>query len=394
MNPFYCYIFSFALALLAYQLPWSSAYSGLTVPLLIFLLTTLMGAGAAAYYWKNKLKGWVEPAMPADKKPLAVTAFIYILWLADFAYEGGVPLFKILFGLPYNYRTFGVPSLHVFTVTFSSFYTLYLFHRYLRQRQTLLLLLYVVNLSAAVLIYSRAMLGFNLMGSFFIFWFCSLRIPKRFLAFTPLIILLLLYVFGVLGTLRVSREYGTPYDNRHFLAIGQATQSFKTSGVPGEFFWSYVYLTSPIANLQENVNVSKKDTLALKKVVQLVTNEFMFDFISKRTNRVLGLTPAIEGRISGPFNVSTVYSQSFSLLHWYGVAAMAFFILVLPFLYLRLLQPTSPYFLTGLAILCTMYFFMVYDNTIRFTGLGLQLVYPVIAGWLQKRSLPPKKSVL
>ncbi|MEJ0029481.1 MAG: hypothetical protein WDO15_03565 [Bacteroidota bacterium] len=105
---------------------------------------------------------------------IGTTIFIYVLWIADFIYEGGVPLIKILFHLPYNYRLFGIPSLHVFIVTFSSFFTVYLFHLYLSKRTRLLLILYLVNLSAALLIYSRAMLFFNITGSVIVY-FISMR---------------------------------------------------------------------------------------------------------------------------------------------------------------------------------------------------------------------------
>src|SRR5207253_7829270 len=105
--------------------------------------------------------------------PRMITALIYLCWLADFIYEGGVPLFKVLFNQPYDYKLFGVPSLHVFAVTFSSFYCIYLFFLFLVIKNKIFLWLYGINMFAAILIYSRSMLFFNLASTFFLFLNCG-----------------------------------------------------------------------------------------------------------------------------------------------------------------------------------------------------------------------------
>ena len=67
--------------------------------------------------------------------------------------------------------------------------------------------------------------------------------------------------------------------------------------------------------------------------------------------------------------------------------AMALFLVVFPWLYLKCTVRNSVFTTVGVSILCTMYCFLLYDNTIRFTGLAFQLVYPVLAGWLEKGKL-------
>lgn len=63
---------------------------------------------------------------------------------------------------------------------------------------------------------------------------------------------------------------------------------------------------------------------------------------------------------------------------------IAFVVILFPWLFLKLLPPSSNFFLSGWAILCTMYFFLVYDNTLRFTGLSFQLAYPLLLHWTFK----------
>jgi hypothetical protein len=57
---------------------------------------------------------------------------------------------------------------------------------------------------------------------------------------------------------------------------------------------------------------------------------------------------------------------------------MAVVILSIPLFFNKILPATSVFYLTGLSILNTMFLFMVFDNTIRFTGLSFQIVYPVL----------------
>ena len=375
INPYTNYTFSFFLALGAFWLGWSGLYPPVEITLLSFLVLTFLLHLAFSVYWKKKINR-VFPSADAYFNPVAVTFFIYLLWTLDFIYEGGIPLFRILMNQPYNYRLFGFPSLHVFTVTFGSFYTVYLFSLFVAARQRLYLLLYGINLFAAVLIYSRAMLIFNVAASAFIFLLFSPHHTWRRYAFMIAGMAVLLYLFGMLGSLRVSFEARKPYDPGMFLDIGDATRNFRESDIPKEFFWGYIYLSSPVANLQHNIATYPVPPFSMSRMLQHINNEMIFDFISKRINRLAGVDRATENIIpERPFNVSTVYSRSFSYQGWAGMMMMGLFILIIPVLYIRFL-PSNRYALTGLAILNTMYLFLFYDNTIRFTGLGFQLVYP------------------
>ncbi len=391
INPHVNYIISLVITVGMYLLGWSSLYPPLTDNLIGFLLLTLFLHGALAYYWKSKHFVLQKPKF-SFFNPVATTVFLYFLWAADFLYEGGIPLVKILLNQPYNYRLFGVPSLHVFTVTFASFFTVYLFSLYLSTGNRQHLYLYLINLMAALLIYSRAMMAFNLVGSVMVYLLCSPQISWQKIIAGLALFICLAYVFGILGTKRVSFEARTKYDPALFLEIGEATPAFRSSGVPREFFWGYIYLSSPLANLQHNINTYPLQPFSMSRMMQHINNEMTFDFISKRTNRLFGVDREIENIIPyKPFNVSTVYSRSFSYQGWFGVALMAMFVLILPWLYVKIL-PAHPYSLTGIAILNTMFLFLMYDNTIRFTGLGLQLVYPLAlpaaekaAGWIQEK---------
>lgn len=382
MNPYFAYSFSFFMAVAVYLLGWSEAYPPLTKSLLGFLLLTIAFHFTAGIFWR-KASTRFPVRLNDDFNIIRITLFIWILWIADFTYEGGIPLFKILWNEPYNYRLFGIPTLHVFIVTFSSFYTIYIFHLFLSTKRKFVLVIYILHLFAAILIYSRAMFMFNLCASGFLFLWYKPKYVRYILLIIPIVILLL-YLFGAAGNMRVSREANSKYDSELFLQKGQATNNFKESFIPNEFFWFYIYTSSPLANLQQNINNADRH-VSWSWFFKMVNNEMIFNFISKRINSIFGIPHPGEYTIEGPFNVSTVYSRSFSHLSWTGMFVMAIFILVIPFIYRMFLSPA--YLGSGLALLSTMFLFMAYDNTISFTGLSFQLCYPLLFGWLEKKEI-------
>jgi len=376
INPYTCYILGFAASLAVYQLGWSEIYPELSLSLIGFLIATLLAHFILSLRWRMNLPRASYQEEPKIN-PWIITVFLYLLWSADFVYEGGIPLVKILLKVPYDYKEFGVPSLHVLAVTFGSFYCIYLLHLFLRSKNKVFLLLYLINMSAAILIYSRSMLFFNLASSFFLYLLQLQKIPYKKLLLGFPVVVLLFYFFGVVGTMRVSFESKTKYDNNNFLATGKATEQFRNSNVPKEFFWPYIYISSPLANLQTNINTYQVKPITAARVLEYINNEWLFESISKRINKIFGVERAEENTIKEPFNVSTVYCRSFSYLGWSGIILMGIMVLVLPLIYIKLTE-NNPYQIISIALLCTTYLFLTYDNTIRLMALGFQLVYPII----------------
>lgn len=379
VNPYFCYCLGFTTALLLYGAGWSDLYPALSAGLVVFLLLTIIAHALMGVRFARKYNPcFTHLAVSINCAPWLVTAFLYALWIAEFTYCGGIPLVKILLNQPFDYKLFGIPTLHVLIVTLSSFYTVFLFHQYLSRRSLQIFFLFWLNLLAAVLIYNRGMLLFNISAAAVLFVIYQGRLSREFVLWCLPGVLVLSLLFGVLGTLRVSHDAGTGYANDRFLQTAGASEAFVQSAVPSEFFWVYLYVTSPLANLQTNVSLNDPLPFSHTSFAAWVNNEILFDFISKRINSYTGDTRAIQKRIHGPFNAPTVYSGSYSHLGWTGVILMSIFVLALPVIFVRILPLTSPFFLTGYVLLTALFLFMIFDNTIRFTGLSFQLTYPVI----------------
>src|SRR5688572_29302941 len=130
VNPYFTYILTFLFSLLLYLLNWSELYLPISNSLLIFFLLSFILAFYIGAHFQSKK--WISyQKIPVRSNIVKVTIFIYVVWLIEFIYAGGSPLMIILNGGRYNYVEFGIPSLHVFIVTFNSFFAVYVFHMYL-----------------------------------------------------------------------------------------------------------------------------------------------------------------------------------------------------------------------------------------------------------------------
>ena len=72
-----------------------------------------------------------------------------------------------------------------------------------------------------------------------------------------------IYMFGYLGNLRSSNG-----DPTYIPRASGATDKFLDSKIPKEFYWGYLYIASPVANLQNNINIEKEMSLNVIKQFQ------------------------------------------------------------------------------------------------------------------------------
>ncbi len=388
INPYTIFIASFGCGILFYTLHWSSYYPPLQWPLIIFFIISF---GACFFFARNIYKNHISSSYisptPTLHQIIGVTLFLYFLWIIEFIHAGGIPLFLILLSKPFNYRTFGVPTLHVFIVTFSSFYTAYLFHAYLVSRKKIILFFCILNLSVALLIMNRGMLLTNLSTLFFIYLLTKKSLENiltlKKISILMVTIVILFFLFGAMGTMRVSREIKRLYDRSLVYEVGNATPAFQKSIIPSEFFWVYVYITSPLANLQYNI-ANTQPELNKENFFLLLNNEVLPDAVSKRITAQFNLTEKQNYQIAENLNASTVFSGSFTYWGWAGVFLMLSLLLAIPFLFRFVGLLESQWLITFLAMVNTLYLFLIFDNMISFTGFSFQLVYPVLLSLLNK----------
>ncbi len=389
INPYYIYIVTFIVSLIVYQFGWSTVFPKLKIELVVFLTLSMIVAFFLGLFFHAK--NYVSfISIGKNSKIQAVVLFISILWGIEFIYNGGVPLLLIMSGAAYDYTTFGVPTLHVFVVTFTSFFAVYLFHVYISTRCKSILIYYIITMSFAILLFNRGMLMINIISSVFVYLQQLRRLSIGRLTFLTCFLILTLYFFGVLGNLRTSHHTGTKYTSSYILDLAQADKAFVNGSIPTEFMWAYLYISSPLGNLQFNIDEKNMLQTSARNTVLFVNNEFLFDFISKRINRILNAERVSSDRFIESLIVASVYTNSYIYLGWSGMIMMAIFILCIPIFYLGLIRKRNTFYVTATSILGSLYVFLIFDNMITFTGLSFQLIYPLILGRFFKQEEAPQ----
>jgi len=376
-NPFYLFVITFTIVIVTYQFGWSALYPNLSFLLILFFIITFLSSlflGAVI----DKYNPIIYKKLDSSKGVKNTITAIFILLMVEFIYTKGIPLFLVLSGANYKYEEFGIPTLHPLLATFTSFYTVYVFHIWLSEKKIKNLINLFILLLFPVLIYNRGMLLISLVSCLIVFLMSIKKVRLRTRIYIAVLVAILLYFFGVLGNYRLVKSSSNDY----FLEIAGATDSFKNSRIPKSYFWSYIYISSPLANLQNNINENRPEKI---KVKDYVSTELIPDFISKRLSKTIKAERAEITQITSFLTVGTVFARSFSLLGWVGMYLMYLFIASFVLLYIVILRKSNKYYVAGIAILSTFVIFNTFSNMIYFSGVSFQLIYPIILGIFKLR---------
>ncbi len=364
-NPFYLYVITFSTSLFFFSLHWSGLYPELNSSLLFFFLLTFMFSILFGILYDKGFKVERFNTKIVVKRNDFLYAFIVISIIVEFIYTKGIPILMLSdAGIEYNYKDFGIKTFHVFIFTLISFYTLFLFQRLLQTKKIVVFIKFLSLYIYPILIMNRGSLVIISIGMILIYIILKRKIRLQKLLFLLLFLVSLLYVFGLLGNIRQN-------DKNYMMRISEPTDEFTNSNIPSEFMWSYIYVSSPVATLQ--LNMEKRADLDLPS---FITGSILPDFISKH----LRDGPIEIKKIKNWLTVGTVYSKAYHSLGWVGVWCMFFLMSIFTLVYTYLLPKNSPYSLIGYSVLLTIIIFSVFSNMWVFSGLSLQLIYPFILG--------------
>lgn len=369
-NPFYLYILSFGAALIIYSWQWSEIYPRLSIEVIVFLLFSFIISFLLGSNVSEMIK-YVE--VSSDKNNAKIGAFIIISYAIEIVYNGGIPLFLLFKNGSIDYMNFGIPTFHVFLHTFTSFYTIYSFQQFIDNKNYKTGLLVLILLLPNILIVNRGALIMTVTACAIIYIFKTRIIAIKRVAILIVLILSFFYGFGYLGNQRSFN--GDPYA---FLKLTDAREDYVNSNIPKEYYWFYIYASSPFANFQNATILSKRHRY---DVSTFLTWEFLPDFISKR---IIPLEQDHDGNIRTDFSVNplltvgSMYFEPFIRMGWVGPISIFFHFVCIIYLYVKFFLKKDKYFVSGLAILCVFSIFSMFENMINFSGLSFQLVYPIL----------------
>lgn len=387
-NPYYIFSIIWLACLCFYLLGWSEFFPPISIELLFFLLTAV----ALLFIFglcSDEFKLFKLPYYQYEGSNITFFMLANVfLWIIQFAICG-VPLLYIVRGIEYNYQEFGIPTVKVVITTLNGFLSVYAFSLFLTSRKKKFLFYSILCLSFFLMAYSRGLVISNGVSIFFLTLLHNDRhkIKVKQLLFIIIGISAALYLFGVAGNIRVMNQVAAAnntayedmeYSSNEIMDIGKASNSFRENIVPGEYFWSYLYICSPISNLQYNLDKKNARPFSIGNGVDFFINEIMFDFISKRINDLSGKERLQPKLLIEALTVCTTFAGSYCYLGWVGLIAMLLFLLLFPVFFLFLLGKRNRYYGVAIAVLCSMYFFSFFDNMFSYAGLSPQLLYPFI----------------
>ncbi|WP_325086984.1 O-antigen polymerase [Acinetobacter johnsonii] len=367
LNPFFYYIFIFLFILFLYLLRWSYLQPLLTFNLVIFFFVTFLISALGSIVFQNFFHNDIFLSNSGSNK--FVIFFIFLGAVAELGYQGAIPLIEILKGANYDYTGFGIPTFHVFFLPYISAVGVLSFYGYLVEKNKSKLYIFLFSILFSILIVNRGALIFSFISSILIYLKYKGGISLKKICFTSIAMLVVLYLFGVIGNYRM---VSSGYQSQDvIISLGQATPEFYNSSVPNEFFWSYLYIVTPLANLQHQVNNIPVNT----DYIDVIKYHLLIDFLQKR------IFPDEEKKlylIADEFNVSTMYGEIVQKSGFIGLYIIFFWFLICIFL-IAIITPLkyrSPVF----ALLCSIAILTCFTNVITFSGFILQPILLSILG--------------
>ena len=368
INPLYFYAYSIAFVILLYSLGWSYLLPTLSFGLLCFLWITVIVALFFGFLLNH------SSILPKYKMinythNTNIVFFILILLIViEMIYNKGIPLLMLIKGIPYNYMKFGIKTLHVFILTFVAFYTIYLFHLFISTKSKKIFIEFIILFLYPILIIDRGDLIMTLFAIIIVF-LLSIKISFKKYFKIILVALIFFYIFGVLGNIRMH--------NYNYVNYFQPTKNFQNSNVPKPFLWPYIYITSPLGDLQQTIK--RGDYIHTLK--GFIFASLIPDAISKHFNYKVNKIK----KVASFLVVGTMYDEAYANMGWIGMTILFFYLIVFIVLYLILLhRNNSSFAISGYAILLTVVVFNLFSNMIVFSGLSFQLAYPLILGFMSK----------
>ncbi len=376
-NPFYIYVAGFILAFLIYSLQWSEIYPEISSEVKWFFAVTFLVFIALGIFSDHYKLIRRTPSRTRVRFLSRLTAALFFFYAMEMVAERDLPLLSILMGRPgIDYREFGLPLLHGILTSFNSFLIAHAFSTYMSQKSAGALRIYLLLYLPALLMVNRSIIFFGLITTVFIY----LHYLKRVRAATQLKLAVLtligLFVFGWIGNLRSGGDY--------IYEQSRATEAFMESKIPKEYYWTYLYAASPLANFQNTID-KRHDTNP--DIKGFLFYENLPRAISKGLGEALGLNRIELARIVPWLTVGTAYARSYAYIGWYGPYLLFFIHLAIYLVFLLLVPPRSSYHVTAVSVLSVIVLLNIFTNMLIVTGISFQLAYCILFAFFEGKRL-------
>lgn len=254
-NPFYLGIILWAVCFVGYSLAWSGLCQALDFQLIIFLCYLSAMLFVCGFLYKHMGFNRIEEASK-EPKTLKLTVAVSLILFSGMLIEGTVPLVNVASGMAYNSENVGLPYIGAFATALALFQGFRVSMLFFKTKDWQYLLEFALLFLPLVLMVQRQNLVIMFAG-FVYSWVimrekASLTIGKKAVAVLGVffIVAVGLFIFGAIGNVR----YGiwSWDDSSMIAAVGYMNGNYP-EWLPGEYFWTYIYVVTPLANLNNNI---------------------------------------------------------------------------------------------------------------------------------------------
>ena len=379
INPFIVYSIVWCFVLGVYNLGWSYLFPPLTLELKVFLWSSIILSFITGLAFHTQK---VFSYKPIKNIPLyKIKLFLYAIWgllIIEFIAARGVPLLGYLMGdKSLSYTEFGLPFIHVIVI--NSFELLFIFLIYCYKStndiciKKRLKLYMVFSILPYILVFNRMGLMVCFIGGLIVYIISKQNIVRIFFKIL-FFSLLAIYLFGYAGDMRQD----TSTAKNIILEIGEATPEFKESSIPAEFFWGYLYIASPLSNIQYTINQKKNIQVTEDSFIKFGLFELTPEIISKRVSEQMNIHSHDLTLITSSLNASSVYDGPYNYLGWWGMIFMFFFMYIFIFLSMLFIPKNSPFYVCGIVIIDIIIILNVFNNMFIFMGIVTQVLFVII----------------
>ncbi|MGD0340079.1 MAG: hypothetical protein ABSA76_00005, partial [Bacteroidales bacterium] len=375
--PFFLYCLGFLLALFLYSWNWSNIYPVLSFHLIIFLVSSFIPMILAGIILEKNKNSYTNITFISVFSNDLCFILILFLGLLDVLLMGYIPFFN----RSIDYRKFGAPVVDVLFNTLSIFFSLLFLQSFLVQKRNRLLIYFFIIIAVQVFLFRRSTIVWISVSALLMLAQYKKKLSLYILALLVISLPLLSYVFGFMGNYRSNithEEYNTK--------LG-VSEKFDRTGLSQNHYMTYLYISSPLANLQKNVE-SEKGFVYKQDYIKFFFYCIAPASLTMRMEKRMNIYPPEPSLITPWLIVGTCFMLSYLTMGWMGMIIMAFYIFTFIVVTLLCIRKWNSFSLIGLSLLSTAASLLIFDNILnRLDIVMMVFLYPLGFHFINKATM-------
>lgn len=260
INPFYLAVVLWLVLASLYLLQWSDYCSGLNMSLCLFLIYMIALLVLAGYVLEKKTSSSKRLSdFDTGYETRRTTIILIVVLTLGMVLKGNVPLLNMSKGLTYTAVNVGIPFVGALASAYAMFHSFRLSFLFFTSRKLTYLLECLAIFLCYFLMFQRQNMVVCALGFWFAFFNARMRASSfsvsriaKLIVIAFVLLAIGLFVFGAIGNYRFGIWDWN--DSSMIEALGLMNDRWP-KWLPGEYFWFYIYMVTPLGNLNSNISM-------------------------------------------------------------------------------------------------------------------------------------------